>query len=78
MQPTHTAHGVDLAAIAAAAGFPVTGTVRDAAALGEAVAKVRSAHLPLAESTDQDGLGGHQLVLDENQDLLNLKARLLV
>ena len=28
MQPTHTARGVDLAGIAAAAGFPVAGTIR--------------------------------------------------
>jgi thiamine pyrophosphate-dependent acetolactate synthase large subunit-like protein len=28
MQATHTAHGVDLAGIAAAAGFPVGGTIR--------------------------------------------------
>ena len=28
MQPTHTAHGVDLAGIALAAGFPVAGTIR--------------------------------------------------
>ncbi len=47
MQRTHTAHGVDLAAIAAAAGFPVTGTVRDAAALGEAIPKVRGAPGPV-------------------------------
>jgi thiamine pyrophosphate-dependent acetolactate synthase large subunit-like protein len=31
MQLTHTAHDADLAAIAAGAGFPVTGTVRDEA-----------------------------------------------
>jgi len=30
MQATHTAHGVDLAAIAAAAGFPLAGTIRAA------------------------------------------------
>jgi thiamine pyrophosphate-dependent acetolactate synthase large subunit-like protein len=30
MQPTHTAHGVDLAGIALAAGFPVAGTIRAA------------------------------------------------
>ncbi len=28
MQATHTAHGVDLAGVAAAAGFPVAGTIR--------------------------------------------------
>jgi thiamine pyrophosphate-dependent acetolactate synthase large subunit-like protein len=28
MQPTHTAHGVDLAGVAAAAGFRVAGTIR--------------------------------------------------
>jgi thiamine pyrophosphate-dependent acetolactate synthase large subunit-like protein len=30
MQATHTAHGVDLAGIAAAAGFPLAGTIRAA------------------------------------------------
>ena len=47
MQPTHTAHGVDLAAIAAAAGFPVTRTVGDKAGLGEAVRLARSAPGPV-------------------------------
>ena len=37
MQPTHTAHGVDLAAIAAAAGFPVARQVDDEAALNAAL-----------------------------------------
>ena len=32
MQPTHTAHGVDLAAMAQAAGIALTGTVHDEAA----------------------------------------------
>jgi thiamine pyrophosphate-dependent acetolactate synthase large subunit-like protein len=41
MQATHTASGVDLAAMAAAAGWPVTGTVRDEAALDPAVAALR-------------------------------------
>ncbi len=31
MQATHTAHGVDLAGVAAACGFPLTGTVREPA-----------------------------------------------
>ncbi len=37
MQATHTAFGVDMAAMAAAAGLPVTGTVGDDAGLGAAV-----------------------------------------
>jgi thiamine pyrophosphate-dependent acetolactate synthase large subunit-like protein len=37
MQPTHTAHGVDLAAIAAGAGFPVARRVDDAAGLSAAL-----------------------------------------
>jgi thiamine pyrophosphate-dependent acetolactate synthase large subunit-like protein len=47
MQPTHTAHDVDLAAMAAAAGLPVTGTVRDAAALQDAVPTIRAAPGPV-------------------------------
>ena len=31
MQATHTAQGVDLAAVAAACGFPLTGTLREPA-----------------------------------------------
>ena len=37
MQRTHTAFGVDLPGVAAAAGFPVTGTVRDQAELDAAL-----------------------------------------
>lgn len=61
MQPTHTAGATDLAAIAAAAGIPVTGTARDAESLSRAhddlrgptgpvlyAIKVRSEELPLA------------------------------
>ena len=33
MQPTHTAHGVDLAAVAAAAGFSSASTLTDASGL---------------------------------------------
>ena len=47
MQATHTAFGVDLAAVAAAAGLPVTGTVGDDAGLGAAVAKLRGAQGPV-------------------------------
>jgi thiamine pyrophosphate-dependent acetolactate synthase large subunit-like protein len=47
MQATHTAFGVDLAAVAAAAGLPVTGTVGDDAGLGAAVAKLRGARGPV-------------------------------
>jgi thiamine pyrophosphate-dependent acetolactate synthase large subunit-like protein len=61
MQPTHTAHGVDLAAIAAACGFTITGTLRELDDLDAAlpvirtvpgpilyVAKVRAEPLPFA------------------------------
>ncbi len=61
MQPTHTAAGVDLPGMAKAAGFAVTGEVRDEAALPAAVEalrhgagpvfysiKVRAEELPLA------------------------------
>jgi len=47
MQATHTAFGVDLAAVAAAAGFPVTGTAGDDAGLGAAVPKIRGAKGPV-------------------------------
>ncbi len=47
MQATHTAYGVDLAAVAAAAGLPVTGTIRDEADLGAAVAEIRGAKGPV-------------------------------
>ena len=47
MQATHTAFGVDLAAVAAAAGLPVTGTVADDAGLGAAVAQLRGAQGPV-------------------------------
>jgi thiamine pyrophosphate-dependent acetolactate synthase large subunit-like protein len=61
MQATHTAHGVDLAAIAAACGLALTGTLRDEAEVKTAlplirtspgpvlyVAKVRAEPLPFA------------------------------
>ncbi len=47
MQATHTAFGVDLAAMAAAAGLPVTGTVGDDAGLGAAVAELLGARGPV-------------------------------
>jgi thiamine pyrophosphate-dependent acetolactate synthase large subunit-like protein len=47
MQPTHTAHGVDLAAMARAAGMPVTGTVHDQAALEGALPAIRAAPGPV-------------------------------
>ena len=47
MQPTHTAHGVDLAAMAAGAGFAATGTVRDQAALDAALPAIRAAPGPV-------------------------------
>jgi thiamine pyrophosphate-dependent acetolactate synthase large subunit-like protein len=61
MQATHTAHGVDLAAVAAACGLPRTGTLREPDELDAAlpvihaapgpilyVAKVRAEPLPFA------------------------------
>ncbi len=47
MQPTHTAHGVDLAALARAAGFPVTALARDEEALLSATHMVRDAPGPV-------------------------------
>ncbi len=47
MQPTHTAHGADLTALAAAAGIEVTGTVRDLAALQAAVPVIRDSDGPI-------------------------------
>jgi thiamine pyrophosphate-dependent acetolactate synthase large subunit-like protein len=61
MQATHTAHGVDLAGVAAACGFPLTGTLRAESEVDAAlpvirtspgpvlyVAKVRAEPLPFA------------------------------
>ena len=47
MQPTHTAHGVDLAAMARAAGIAVAGTARDQAELEAALPAIRAAPGPL-------------------------------
>ncbi len=47
MQPTHTAHGVDLAALARAAGFPVTALARDQESLATAIQLVRDAPGPV-------------------------------
>ena len=47
MQRTHTAAGTDLSAMAAAAGFPVSETIRDAAGLDAAIALVRGAPGPV-------------------------------
>ena len=41
MQVTHTAFGVDLAAVAAGCGIPVTGTIRDEQELERALADIR-------------------------------------
>ena len=46
MQATHTAHDVDLAAIARACGFPVSGTVREPAELEAALPTIRAAPGP--------------------------------
>jgi hypothetical protein len=47
MQATHTAHGVDLAAVAAACGFPTTGTLREDAELEAALPGIRMAPGPI-------------------------------
>ena len=47
MQPTHTAYGVDLPGVAAAAGFAESREVRDEAGLAEAARLVREAPGPV-------------------------------
>jgi thiamine pyrophosphate-dependent acetolactate synthase large subunit-like protein len=47
MQATHTAHGVDLAAVAAACGFPTTGTLREQREVAAALPQIRSAPGPV-------------------------------
>ncbi len=47
MQPSHTAHGVDLAGIAAAAGFATSRRVSEAGELAEAVRLAREAPGPV-------------------------------
>ena len=47
MQPTHTAGTTDLAAMAAAAGFATTGTIRDQAAFDAALPVILSAPGPM-------------------------------
>jgi thiamine pyrophosphate-dependent acetolactate synthase large subunit-like protein len=50
MQATHTAHEVDLAGVARACGFPVTGTVRDATELEAALPVIRADEGPVFHS----------------------------
>ena len=47
MQATHTAYGVDLAAIARACGIPITGTVRDESELEAVLPTIRTAPGPV-------------------------------
>jgi thiamine pyrophosphate-dependent acetolactate synthase large subunit-like protein len=47
MQETATAHGTDLAAMAAGAGIPVCGTARDLVDVGPAIAALRQAAGPV-------------------------------
>jgi thiamine pyrophosphate-dependent acetolactate synthase large subunit-like protein len=47
MQATNTAHGVDLAAVAAACGFPTTGTLREQREVDAALPAIRSAPGPI-------------------------------
>jgi thiamine pyrophosphate-dependent acetolactate synthase large subunit-like protein len=49
MQATHTAQGVDLAAIAAACGFPLTGTLREEPELEAALPAIRTAPGPILQ-----------------------------
>jgi len=47
MQPTHTHFGVDLAGIAASAGFPLTATIDSGKALTERISEIYQASGPL-------------------------------
>jgi thiamine pyrophosphate-dependent acetolactate synthase large subunit-like protein len=47
MQATHTAFGVDLAAVAAAAGWPISGTVRDEDAMVPALTDLKGGSGPV-------------------------------
>ena len=47
MQPTHTAHGVDLAAVARACGFRTTGTLREQREVEAALPAIRTAPGPV-------------------------------
>ena len=47
MQATHTAFGIDLAAMAAAAGWPVSGTVKDEDAMVPAIINLRGGSGPV-------------------------------
>ena len=47
MQATHTAHGVDLAGVAAACGFPLTGTLRGPGEVAAALPKILTAPGPV-------------------------------
>ena len=47
MQPTHTAHGADLSAVAKACGFPVVATIRDPDRLDEGAVLAREARGPV-------------------------------
>jgi len=47
MQATHTAHGVDLAGVAAACGFAITGTLRAGREVEAALPAIRTAPGPL-------------------------------
>ena len=47
MQPTHTARGVDLAGVAKAAGFAVTGTLRDAGGVSQSLGAIYESEGPV-------------------------------
>jgi thiamine pyrophosphate-dependent acetolactate synthase large subunit-like protein len=73
MQPTHTAAGVDLAGVAAAAGFALTLTVRDRPSLEAALPDVLGAGGPTFHAIKVQA-GDHPLVLPPKDGAL-LKDR---
>ncbi|MDX1541160.1 MAG: thiamine pyrophosphate-dependent enzyme, partial [Geminicoccaceae bacterium] len=73
MQATHTAHGVDLAAAAAATGFEIAGTIRDQTTLETALPDILGAPGPTFH-TIKVGADEHPLVLPP-KDGASLKDR---
>ena len=73
MQPTHTAHGADLSAIAKACGFPSAATIRKPEQLDEAAALAREAPGPVFVTIKVEA-DEHPLVLPP-RDGVELKTR---
>ena len=73
MQPTHTARGADLSAVAKACGFPTVATVRDADQLGQAAVLAREAPGPVFVTIKVEA-DVHPLVLPP-RDGVELKIR---